>query len=104
MNEEEVADAGCDRQSQPLDFRGQPRQPAVVVRNGTFNETAIGNSRCPRSDGRRTDIEGTANTVQYVCDVGWTVGPAEAQRRQAMYLRKRAGHDHIVGSRYELDT
>ncbi len=57
-----------------------------------------------RQHRRRRDVEGTANPVDRVDDVGRTEHPADPQRREAVDFREGVRHHRVLGGRHQLDA
>ena len=74
----------------------QPGKPLVIMGDGALDMRLVGDRRSAGSKCRGADIEGPPNAVQHVGDMGRAIGPAEAQRSQAIDLRESARHHDIV--------
>ena len=98
VDQDEVGDARRHLRARACSISAdEPRQPRVVVRDGGFRVRACRRSpRRPPPCAGDGHVERPANAVQHVGDACRAIGPAEAQRREAVDLGERARHHRVV--------
>ena len=95
MDEQEIADARRCLKAEGGDLLDQPGHPPVVVAHRVFKVAGVIDRRDAGGLRGQIDVERPADAVENIGDLRRAIGPAEAQRRQAIGLGEGARHDHV---------